>query len=509
MQWTQHHDPAGFSIEHPVGWTVQTIPGPILIVIARSADGQSVAVIQSLGYLRDRTATDIISKGLFETAMLFPSAHAESVAPGGGNTTVGNITYRAPNTALARGRLTVMAQDGAGTLCAYGAPETQFALLEADLARITKSLRFPAPVDQAKKVTPPQPPPPNAGAPLVYTRYTEPHALASSVEVPQSWRTRGGFAHPIPGDRRPWFETHSRDGIYILAGDPEFPQSLVHFPASFEGIEVPMAAGGMFLNLKPTAERLADHYLKKVAAHRFGAIQSPQRRPRPDIVQLMQAATQKLGIPIAKKFKYSAVETIFQLVQGNQMRAASLLTTAAFNGEYAMGMWAFWDGGVSLCIAPPALMGQADQVRTHMLSTYQNTPRMMEIYRQDEAMIAAGGAAAHQRQLQWFNGQQIAHNTQIAMGETIVQNYWHQQQANENMWRQWDQSQAVNDRLSQDRSDQMLDNQRLADDGMGNQYNAPAGHNYYWLDQQTGTVTPTDTDTPPDYSRNYTPLRKT
>ena len=76
------------------------------------------------------------------------------------------------------------------------------------------------------------------------------------------------------------------------------------------------------------------------------------------------------------------------------------------------------------------------------------------------------------------------------------------------MMRGWEQNQAVNDRLSQDRSDAMMDRQRLADDAAGKEYDVPAGFNYYWRDQQTGQIIGTNTADPPDYSNNYTQLRK-
>jgi hypothetical protein len=93
-----------------------------------------------------------------------------------------------------------------------------------------------------------------------------------------------------------------------------------------------------------------------------------------------------------------------------------------------------------------------------------------------------------------FAGQQAAYRTQQATGDLITSSYWRQQ--------------ATNDRVSQGISDALLGRQRLYDDAGGRPYEAPLGSNYYWLDQQTGQVIGTAISDPPDYQRNYTPLRK-
>jgi len=147
-------------------------------------------------------------------------------------------------------------------------------------------------------------------------------------------------------------------------------------------------------------------------------------------------------------------------------------------------------------------------VRWHMIQSYQDTPRMQQIVQRDEALITQASNAANAAQWNWFAGQQAAHQAQVAAGDALMSNYWQQQQANDTMMRGWEHNQAVNDQLSQARSDQTLDRQRLADDGMGHSYEAPAGSNFYWLDQQTGQIVGTDTNNPPDLTRDYTQLRR-
>ena len=248
--------------------------------------------------------------------------------------------------------------------------------------------------------------------------------------------------------------------------------------------------------------------MKNIAKNRFGAFTPLPRRQRPDMVEYIRREWARQGAAIAKSTKVWSIETPVQISQGGVQRVGSLLVTAVFNGQYTGGMFTFWAGNVFLYIAPPALAAQAEAVRFHMMQSYLDTPRMAQLVQQDEANITAAGQAANAAQWNWFAGQQAAHQAQVAFGDAIVSNYWNQQRSNDAMMRGWERSQAVNDQLSQARSDAMLDRQRLADDAMGKSYEAPAGYNNYWLDQQSGQIIGTNTSDPPDLKRNYTPLRR-
>ncbi|WP_165069347.1 hypothetical protein [Paludisphaera rhizosphaerae] len=342
---------------------------------------------------------------------------------------------------------------------------------------------------------------------LTFSRFTDPVQGTFTMDVPGGWRTRGGLAHPQPGDRRPWVEAISPDGVAILA-DPDFPQSLCHFPGQWEGQVVPLAAGGMFLNLTPSADRAADWYVKNLVPKRLSGAKAVSRRPRPDVAALVANGIREQGMALPRSFRIEATEIRLAPPPGGPPKAASILATSAFNGEYTMGMWAFWNATVYLTVAPADRMALAEQTTLRMIGSYRNTPRMFAIAQRDEAIIAANGQAANAAQWNWFAGQQAAHQAQSAVGDMLVANYWTQQAANDGLYRSWERNQAVYDRLSQDRSDAMMDRQRLADDQLGRQYEVPASSNYYWRNERTGEVVGTDVQTPPDYSDAYTPLRR-
>jgi hypothetical protein len=151
-------------------------------------------------------------------------------------------------------------------------------------------------------------------------------------------------------------------------------------------------------------------------------------------------------------------------------------------------------GNVIVWLAPQGLDAVGEQVANRMIESFAITPQLNQIVMRDEAIIAGNGHAAVVNQQQWFNGQQIAHRTQEQIGDIIVQS--------------WDHTQRVNDQIFQHGSDAMRGQERLFDETMGREYIATAGSNYYWIDSTSGTVIGTNTDTPPDYNRDYRLLKK-
>lgn len=503
MEWTTFQHRSGFSLEHPAGWSVQVLPGPTTIV--RSPDGAAFSVAQSLHGTGATPGTEIIRGRMTAALFLFPDATFERVTARENNGASAVLTFKTSDGVACRAQMLYVSVGNDGILYGSAAPEARFAELLPTLEKILRTLRSGPPPSPAEHA--PEASATTDGEAVTYTPFTEPQMGTFTTEVPKGWRVKGGFAHPMPGDRRPWIELSSRDGIYVLS-DPEMPQSLCHFPGQPEGVFVTMAAGGQMLNLTPDAAALADFYLTHLAELRIGKFQVVQKRQRPDLVELALRKLQRLGGTLPPQARFTAVEAILHVSHEGQTRVASVLATALFGGDYSMGMFAFWDGSVYLAVAPPQRAALADAVRTHAWISFTPTPRLQQLYEQDEAIITANGAAANAAQWSWFNGQQAVHQAQTAMGDAIVDNYWAQQRSNDAMVRGWEQNQGVYDRASQARSDMMLDNERLADDHEGVEVHVPAGFEYYWRNQQTGEVFGTHAADPPDYTNAYTPLRK-
>jgi hypothetical protein len=497
MEWTTFVS-AAFALEHPVGWQVQTRPGPVTTVV--SPNGEAFALIEAFAPAAGETPASVLSRLLFPSAALFLSPIREQVMPGPAGTFNMFLNYRMAVGGIGRARVACVPSGPMVTIFTSASRAEQFATIEPTLFRILMSFR-PASAAPTAQQTP-------AAGTMQYVRFDDPQMGTFSVEAPVGWKLRGGLNHPGLGDRRPWVEAMSPDAIYILSGDPEFPQNFCHFRGNAEGAQIPQTGGALFLNLTPSADRIADHYLKNMAAKRFGAFTVQGRRPRPDVVKMVLDQCAQQGVKMTKNAKVWAVETLVQMNQAGQQRVGSLLVTAGFSGDYSMGMFTYWAGNVFLYIAPPALAPQAEAVRWRLIQSYKETPRMKQLVQQDEAMITQAGQAANAAQWNWFAGQQQFHQSQVAFGDAAVSNYWQQQRANDTMIRGWEHNQAINQQISEARSDQILDRQRLADDGMGKSYEAPSGYQNYWLDQQSGQIIGTNTSDPPDLTRNYTPLRR-
>jgi hypothetical protein len=330
--------------------------------------------------------------------------------------------------------------------------------------------------------------------------FVEPQAGSFTMTVPSGWRATGGLDHPAPGDLRPWYDTLSPDGIRVFI-ERETPFYFTHAIGQIEGQPLVNSSGMYVFNLKPRADRLGEHFVKTLARKRFGDAQRRMSRARPDVEAHMNAQRGGQG-------KCSADEILFEIGQGPNRLIASALSLAAFDGQYFMGMFANWQGVVAIYVAPAALAARAEAARSHFLSAVAFTPRLASLVQQDEMIIMAAGQAALIGQQQWFMAQQQTHQAQLAFGDAITQNYWSQQNANDAAMQAWTQRQATQDRLATSFDDALRGQQQLVDQASGKAYVADGGHNYYWIDQRTGAVVGTVTDTPPDYGRDYAPLKK-
>jgi hypothetical protein len=351
---------------------------------------------------------------------------------------------------------------------------------------------------------PPPLPDPNA---LEYASFTEPQAGTFTVDVPRGWQVLGGFAHPYPGDRRMFTAVRSREGVEVLFGDPDCPQAFCHTLSAFEGTQVPYATGCVFLNLPASGGKLAKWYMKQVAPHRFGPVELEGDRPRPDLVEAAYERARRRGIAVPRSIEATTHEMRFRAGS----RVGSCFGSSLCDKQaalLAMGLLTSWEGNVLVTLAPPHLTAVAEAVAMRMVESFRTTPRLLGIIQRDEATISANGQVANQNQRQWFAGQQAQHQAQVAQGDAYVQGYWEDQRANDRMMETWDDAQGSNDRVFQGYGDAIRGDQRLYDDTMGKRYDVPNAASYYWLDQGSGQVIGTTTDTPPDDQRNYTQLRK-
>jgi len=153
-----------------------------------------------------------------------------------------------------------------------------------------------------------------------------------------------------------------------------------------------------------------------------------------------------------------------------------------------------WNGNVIIWLAPAGLEAVGELVTGRMIESFVLTQRSNDVARRDAAIITGNSSAALANQRMQFVGLQSAHQIQESIGDGIVQS--------------WDHTQHVYDRIFQQGSDAMRGDQRLWDENLGKEYVVPAGSPYYWMDNASGIVIGTETDTPPDNIRDFRMLKK-
>jgi hypothetical protein len=495
LPWIPYQSRAGFTLEHPPGWSVQQPESPTAVAFA-NADSSQMVLVEHLPPGTAGPCAEILRQRRFSASVLYEGITPQIIEEGPGAASY-VTNFKLTDGRKMRGRVRCKVTEGGFTVLAAAALEEVYPHVEALLDRVLRSYQRVTAQAPAPVVAP-------AAPDLAYVSFTDPVAGAFTVDVPKGWRVRGGLHRPGLGDRRVWVELVSPQGIVILNGDPNCPQCFCHYPMTPQDVMVPTAQGCTFLNISPSAKKLHDYYLKHVAAKGLGTMKVVSQRERPDLaaqeIQLVRAQ----GIPVAKSMKVSILETRFAAPG----RAGCCYAGCWHDPSTSLGFMTVWTGGILVWLTPVGLEAVAEQVVQRMRTSFRVTQKLYEIVQQDEMAITSNGMAANMNQQMWFQGQQAVHNAQMAQGDAIVHNYWQQQHANDAISQSYWNAQHTYDKASDNWSDAMLDKQRLYDDSLGKTYETPGGHNYYWRDQQTDQVIGTDTSDPPDYLRNYTPLKK-
>ncbi len=498
-----YKDPSGFSLKYPEGWKAFRHQSGAAMVT--NLPDLAFVAIQELSLPVPGSERDILARLQFPAAVLLAHPKIGPVDNHGPGFASCYVNFKFSNDAPGQAVVTCekLPNGAIVTVCAARDLERMGPVMWQIRRSYTRQPVPPAATQAGPRQAPvappprpPQPPPPKPQA-LTYTRYTDPQAGTFTIEVPQGWQVRGGFHHPGLGDRRFFVEVQSPQGVMVLLGDPNCPQAFYENPMAWGQGFITYPTGCVFLNLKCSGKNLAAWYLKNVAQQRFGPIQTGAEGERKDIAE----ANSKWH-PDLVGFK----ATVHQVTIRAANRSGSLLGFSFSTG----GIWGVgdnWSGNVMLWLAPQGLENIGEQVAMSMLKSLQFTPRFAQIFQQDEAMIAGNGNIAVANQQQWFAGQQAAHQAQVQAGDIQVAGYWDQQRANDRMMAGWDRNQQINGDLAQRWGDAMLGNQRLYDEAIGKEYNVSAGANYYWVDNG-GNVVGTNTETPPDYLKDYRLLKK-
>ncbi len=429
----EYHNPAGFRADLPEGWqAVQSKAGHFVLV---SPDPQRYVFVQPV---LNRTAdcADTLRQVLAGGGQ-FKGAQAPEILPVGKGMAMARFLFQ--NGQVRGEMLCAETSRRGGTLYGLAAPVQDFNRELPRLVAVLKSFAFEAHKQGSalsSQIAIPQ-----------LVSWQEPHELAYTMGVPQSWRVSGGIRRLDVTHYNDGIEISSPDGAAVIrVGDNRIGSCTVPGPNS-------MAAPGTYgMCAMQSSRQFGSGYLQQMLARDLGitiAANSVQWIDRPDVAQQADELPRSMGL----QAQSSASEFRFTGTRGSAPVAGALLATtkmfygAAAGRQFILGTLSF---GISGFVGPPDQFGMLGRLTGVITTSIRINPAW------------------------WSQTQQI--NRQVA--EATLATMRHQAEQQQQSF--WDRM-AASDRRREGVNDILGSTVRLSD-GQGNQYQAKAGSNYYFRD---------------------------
>lgn len=331
LQWTTHTDPAGFSVEIPVGWTLTCDQSSGRVEIS-SPVGHRVAIqpvyLQNTA-LQPNSAPAILSQ-------IANQIWAEG-------------QWGAPQVVSQQAaRMQSMRQDcrasafmvwmlnGSNTLGQVSAVYAPLAYAQGSTEvfdRIISSLRVTTPQGGQAGIG-------NAG--LNFVPWRDPNEAAFTLQVPQGWNIAGGTVRPDLTTVQSYVEMNSPDGqVTAYLGDtfPMFcePNEMYAMIGAMPGMLVPGATNTYIQPYMPGARFITDWVLPNRRG--VGNYQIISANDRPD---LSNQLNQSLGGMLPGSM-YTAGEVNYRVMRNGQDCRGQIIAITLYMGSPAMpelgGMW--------------------------------------------------------------------------------------------------------------------------------------------------------------------------
>lgn len=438
----EYRDPSGFSLNLPDGWKATRYERGE--VKAASADqSQFTYVIPIIARTRD--CATILKLNLESGWGAFPGASEVVVEPAGRGSAVARFRFMQ---GAGRGAL-LCAETGprTGMMYGMGAPAARFAAAQPVMAAVLKSFKYGAP--DAKNAAAAK-----ASAPAMprMTPFREPNEGAWVIQIPEGWRPQGGIVRISNTDVRGGIRLWSPDGAQMIQfNDTRLDKCLVPGPQSMTSVS---PGNGVRWCPYQTGLQVADWYVQQMLARdlNLNSLEITNRQDRPDLSEPQNREMAAAGLG---SFQHSHGQVSFratrqgQPVEGVLQGMTRMLWSPDRNlmgGNYTMDVKGF----VGPVGSAPALA----RIGGHIESTWQYNVQWIVANRQASARDA-----------------NMVMNYLRASGEAQQKSFWDRM--------------AASDRRAEAVGDLMLGRVRLSD-GQGNQYEAKAGSNYYFYDEQAG-----------------------
>lgn len=384
--WTEHRDPAGFTLSKPAAWRVQsTAPGEIAI---SDPNGVAAALVRAR----------IVPAHADLAAWL--QQHYPASESGLRNVRMLNVENRGGGVAIARfdygdavfvGRASAVAvrHGDVATVFVAAAMRDQFAQRLPALTRILDSVRFgagqagavPKQVSAAEHASPPQ-------LALQYVRWVDPMEGAFFVELPAGWRHEGGLRRTTWNVRVVLTSTSPDGALHLFNGDGSVPRmfivpnattrSLGNVEGQYKGPDA------MMILPFQRAEDFGAHLVRT----RFHA-QVTAVRARPDLVEIARRNPLLAGGVSAA----TAADVEFRMNDGR----AGVLTLTTFGASTANVGTTWWADGVHGFVAPPGRTAQAATALARLLATFRQNPQWASGERDHQQRMSA----QYQAYLDW------------------------------------------------------------------------------------------------------------
>lgn len=435
-----HQDANGFRVEVPAGWSVHAL-GEGRMVVSSPNPWKFVTVAPVLG--RSADCSTALRTTFTNGWGSFPGARNVIVRPAGRGIAVADFEFQNGQN---RGAV-LCAETGRNSGMFYGmaAPTAEFGAERGRLVSILRSFRY---VSTATAETRRAPAP---GAALPMEPWREASEGAFTAEKPAGWRAEGGVRRISNNDVRLGYRLIGPDGqAGIVLGDVRLGTCTVAGPG-----------GQQFQNMGPTAgiewcpyrtgEQAAELYALRLLAQDWGVqgMRILSRRPRPELSQESSQAAAAYGL----KVRDSWGEVQFE---GTRQGIAITGTVVGFTQFLAS-------------VDPNLIVG-----------TYTTQINAFVGGRGQEATYAAT-IAKIQGSTRWNIQWVMANRASAQRDSQMVMRYLREQ--GERGQRMFEDRMASVDRRAAGVGDLLSGTVRLRD-SQGRQYEAKAGSNYYYLNDE-------------------------
>lgn len=429
-----HTDPSGFTMELAEGW--QARGGERGMVVAQAAGGmRSVLILPILGRTADcGTWLERNLQGGWPAYPQVSDLRVERM----GRQAVARFVYRG-----GQSRATMLCAETSarvGMVYAAAAPVAEFARELPGMVSMLKSFRLQG--NQGASV----------GRAERYSSWTDPAESAWTTPVPEGWRPEGGVRRVSNLDIRSAVRMMSPDGARVIQlNDPRLEICVVPGPQTMTNA-APMGAGRWCPY--QTGAQVAGWYVTNYWGRDFGLaeIQVQSHRERPDLAEPHNQESRRNGLG---NYQYSFGEIVFRARRNGQ----------PVEGRVMAQTQMFWTPDRSL------VQGNYRTIVNGYLGPAGEGGRMAKMLAEIE-----GGFRMN---LNW-----LMENRRMSRRDAEAILGFQRWSADLNRRTFWETAEGQA-RRSEAVGDTLLGRVRLKDE-QGNRYEAPAGSNYYYFDEEAG-----------------------